>query len=221
MKVSFSDETKDDFKRHRNFLKEKGKSDGHKYQKYELDGIYKSLRKNISKGLKDTKEHKDSIFPKEFEYSNDQYKMYVDKKSHHIVFYKVITPKNGTPYIKIDKLVHSNDLKKELSRKGIKPIEDADSSLLDALEEVYNEDKVNQKEEPEDKGKEEEVYDKETGKKVKRIVYTGPKGGRFYKSDNGEKVYIDEQKTFKSLSSLLLESKMISLNQYIKNRKVL
>ena len=30
MKVSFSDETKDDFKRHRNFLKEKGKSDGHK-----------------------------------------------------------------------------------------------------------------------------------------------------------------------------------------------
>ena len=112
-------------------------------------------------------------------------------------------------------------MKKELSRKGIKPIEDADNSLLDDLEEVYNEDKVNQKEEPEDKGKEEEVYDEETGKKVKRIVYTGPKGGRFYKGDNGEKVYIDEQRTFKSLSSLLLESKMISLNQYIKNRKVL
>ena len=216
MEVSFSGKTKEDFRKYNDFIRRKKKSDGHKYQKYELDGIYKSLRKNISKGLKDTKEHKDSIFPKEFEYSNDQYKMYVDKKSHHIVFYKVITPKNGTPYIKIDKLVHSNDLKKELNRKGIKPIKDSDSSLLDDLEEVYNEDKVNQKEEQEDKGKEEEVYDEETGKKVKRIVYTGPKGGRFYKSDNGEKVYIDEQRIFKSLSSLLLESKMISLNQYIK-----
>ena len=71
------------------------------------------------------------------------------------------------------------------------------------------------------KGKEEEVYDKATGKKVKRIVYTGPKGGRFYKSDNGENVYVDESKTFKSLSSLLLESKIVSLSQYIKNRKVL
>ena len=81
--------------------------------------------------------------------------------------------------------------------------------------------KKKEKEEPEDKGKEEEVYDEETGKTVKQIVYTGPKGGRFYKSDNGENVYVDESKTFKSLSSLLLESKRVSLSQYIKDRKVL
>ena len=39
-------------------------------------------------------------------------------------------------------------------------------------------------------GKEEEVEDPETGKKVKKIVFTGPRGGRFYKSDKGNKVYI-------------------------------
>ena len=37
--------------------------------------------------------HLDSIFPDEFEYSSKTHKMYIDKKSHHIVFYKVITPK--------------------------------------------------------------------------------------------------------------------------------
>ena len=107
------------------------------------------------------------------------------------------------------------------------PIENVTFSAVAGICEIsnfntgeYNEDKVNQKEEQEDKGKEEEVYDEETGKKVKRIVYTGPKGGRFYKSDNGEKVYIDEKRTFKSLSSLLLESKIVSLSQYIK-REVL
>ena len=44
--------------------------------------------------------------------------------------------------------------------------------------------------------KEEEVVDKETGKKVKRKVYTGPKGGRYYYPDGSprtpeHKVYVE------------------------------
>ena len=68
-----------------------------------------------------------------------------------------------------------------------------------------------------EEGKEEGVYDEETGKKIKRIVFTGPKGGRYYKTDNGEKVYIDENRV-KGLGMILLESKMISLTQYIKEK---
>ena len=243
MKVSFSGKTKEDFRKYNDFIRRKKKSDGHKYQKYELDKIQKSFKGNIVKGLEGTKFHRDSIFPKEFEYNSKDFKMYVDKKSHHIVFYSVVS-KGGDSRIIVDKCIHSKELKKELDKKGIKPLEDSDPQLLLDYISIEREDKVNdetltdeerdeynkkekelesriESQKKEDKGKEEEVYDEETGKKVKRIVYTGPKGGRFYKSDNGEKVYIDEQRTFKSLSSLLLESKMISLNQYIKNRKVL
>ena len=243
MKVSFSGKTKEDFRKYNDFIRRKKKSDGHKYQKYELDKIQKSFKGNIVKGLERTKFHRDSIFPKEFEYNSKDFKMYVDKKSHHIVFYSVVS-KGGDSRIIVDKCIHSKELKKELDKKGIKPLEDSDPQLLLDYISIEREDKVNdetltdeerdeynkkekelesriESQKKEDKGKEEEVYDEETGKKVKRIVYTGPKGGRFYKSDNGEKVYIDEQRTFKSLSSLLLESKMISLNQYIKNRKVL
>ncbi len=238
MEVSFSGKTKEDFRKYNDFIRRKKKSDGHKYQKYELDKIQKSFKGNIVKGLEGTKFHRDSIFPKEFEYNSKDFKMYVDKKSHHIVFYSVVS-KGGDSRIIVDKCIHSKELKKELDKKGIKPLEDSDPQLLLDYITIEREDKVNdetltdeerdeynkkekelesriESQKKEDKGKEEEVYDEETGKKVKRIVYTGPKGGRFYKSDNGEKVYIDEQRTFKSLSSLLLESKMISLNQYIK-----
>ena len=62
MKVIYSKDTKDDFKKHRDFLRRKKKSDGNKYQKYELDGISDFLKKNISKSLEDKKSHSDSIF---------------------------------------------------------------------------------------------------------------------------------------------------------------
>lgn len=106
MKVRFSEKTKEDFRKHREYLRRTGKPDGHKYQNYELDGISKSLRKNISKGLESTDEHKDSIYPKEFEYNAKDYKMYVDKKSHHIVFYKIEHTKSGKEIIQIDKCIH-------------------------------------------------------------------------------------------------------------------
>lgn len=172
--------------------------------------------------------------------------MSINKEKHRVIFYKIVKNESGEETVVIHDCPHSKELKKELDKKGIKPLEDSDPQLLLDYITVEREDKVNDetltdeereeynKKEKElesriesqkdkdskDNGKEEEVYDEETGKKVKRIVYTGPKGGRFYKSDNGEKVYIDEKRTFKSLSSLLLESKIVSLSQYIK-REVL
>lgn len=219
MKIRYSKETENDFKKHRDYLKRKGKSDGHKYQNYELNGISKSLKNNISKGIENTKEHKKSIYPKEFKYNFEDYNMYVDKKSHHIVFYKIERNKKGEEFIQIEKCIHSTELRKILKEKGIRPLKGADSSLLNDIEEVYKEDEVNLRDDSEDseEGKEEGVYDEETGKKIKRIVFTGPKGGRYYKTDNGEKVYIDENRV-KGLGMILLESKMISLTQYIKEK---
>lgn len=218
MRIKFSPKTDDDFRKHRDYLRRVGKSDGHKYQSYELDNISKSLKKNITGGLKNTKGHKDSIYPKEFEYSAEEYKMYVDKKSHHIIFYKIEHTKSGKDIIQIDKCIHSTELQKELDKKGIKPLEDADPSLLKDMEEVKKEDEIASKDDSDDeeRGKEEEVYDEETGRKVKRVVYTGPKGGRYYKTDKGEKVYVDENKSHKSLKQTLIESKIISLFEYIK-----
>ena len=218
MRVKFSGKTSDDFKRHREYLIRNGKSDGHKFQKYELDRISKALKRNISKGLEDKMEHKDSIFPKEngFEYNVEDYKMYVDKKSHHVVFYKIEYDSKNRRFIEIDKCIHSTELKRELERKGIEPLKDADTSLLDDLNEIYKEDEINLKDDSDDdRGKEEEVYDEETGKKVKRIVYTGPQGGRYYKGNKGEKIYIKENMAKKSLKDVLLESKMTSLSEYM------
>ena len=222
MKIKYSKSTQEDFRKHRDYLTRTGKSDGHKYQKYELDGISKSLKSNISKGLTDIKEHKDSIFPKEFEYHSDSHKMYVDKKSHHIVFYKVITPKKGDPYISVEKCIHSTELKKELKERGIKPLKDCDKSLLDDLETVYREDDVKSKEDSDEESKEtkEEITDPETGKKIKKVKHTGPRGGHYYINDKGEHIYPEEWnesiKNMKSVKSYITESKMVSLIDYLK-----
>ena len=67
MKVKFTKDTKHDFKKHREYLINQGKSDGHGYQKYELDSINNSLKKHIKDNIekkKNDKDHKDSIFPK-------------------------------------------------------------------------------------------------------------------------------------------------------------
>lgn len=222
MKIKYSKSTQEDFRKHRDYLTRTGKSDGHKYQKYELDGISKSLKSNISKGLTDIKEHKDSIFPKEFEYHSDSHKMYVDKKSHHIVFYKVITPKKGEPYISVEKCIHSTELKKELEERGIKPLKDCDKSLLDDLETVYREDDVKSKEDSDEESKEtkEEITDPETGKKIKKVKHTGPRGGHYYINDKGEHIYPEEWnesiKNMKSVKSYITESKMVSLIDYLK-----
>lgn len=242
MKVVFSKIAREelkDYKKHLLELKKKGKLPSY----VEIPKSFNELHELIKTDLKEEQNHNDSIYPKDCEFGKN-YKIGIEKKKHYISFYKIIKDGDGNPQISIERCLHSTKLKKELDRKGIKPKENADPYVLLDLLEIEREDEVAKLEDDkdslpeelqkefderekelesriesqkkEDKGKEEEIYDEETGKKVKRIVYTGPKGGRFYKSDNGEKVYIDEQKIFKSLSSLLLESKMISLNQYIK-----
>ena len=218
MKVIFTSKTKEDFRKHNDYVRKQKKSDGHKYQSYELKGINKSFKKNLKENLEKIKEPKDSIFPKEFEYSSDSHKMYVDKKSHYVVFYKVITPKKGEPYLSIEKNIHSTELKKELEEKGVKPLKDCDKSLLDVLETVYKEDDVKLRDDSEDeKETQEEVTDPDTGKKIKKVKHVGERGGKYYIDDNGNKVYPEEwNESIIDLKTKILESKIVSLVDYLK-----
>lgn len=221
MKVIFTSETKEDFRKHNDYVRKQKKSDGHKYQSYELKGINKSFKKNLRENLEKIKEPKDSIFPKEFEYSSDSHKMYVDKKSHYVVFYTVETTKSGEKIMKVRRNIHSTELKKELEERGIKPLKDCDKSLLDDLETVYREDDVKSKDDSEDeKETKEEVTDPETGKKIKKVKHTGPRGGHYYINDKGEHIYPEEWnesiKNMKSVKTYITESKMVSLVDYLK-----
>ena len=154
MKVKFSNETKNDFGRYKEHLQELKKSDTSKYRHINPEESKKKLKNNIGGSIGKKDDHSDSIFPKEFDYSSDSHKMYVDKKSHHVVFYKVITPKKGEPYISIEKCIHSTELRKELEEKGIKPLKNCDKSLLDDLETVYKEDDVKLRDDSEDEKEE-------------------------------------------------------------------
>ena len=221
MKVIFTSETKEDFRKHNDYVRKQKKSDGHKYQSYELKGINKSFKKNLGENLGKIKEPKDSIFPKEYEYSSDSHKMYVDKKSHYVVFYTVETTKSGEKIMKVRRNIHSTELKRELEEKGIKPLKDCDKSLLDDLETVYKEDDVKSRDDSEDeKETKEEVTDPETGKKIKKVKHTGPRGGHYYINDKGEHIYPEEWnesiKNMKSVKTYIIESKMVSLVDYLK-----
>lgn len=221
MKVIFTSETKEDFRKHNDYVRRLKKSDGHKYQSYELKGINKSFKKNLKDNLEKIKTPKDSIFPKEFEYSSDSHKMYVDKRSHYVVFYTVETTKNGDKIMKVRKNIHSTELKKELEEKDIKPLKNCDQSLLDDLESVYKEDDVKLKDDSEDeKETQEEVTDPDTGKKIQKVKHTGPRVGHYYINDKGEHVYPEEWnesiKNMKSVKSYINESKMVSLLGYLK-----
>ena len=214
MEVIFTKNIHNDFQRHRDYLRRTGKSDGHNFQKYELDEIGKSLKKNIKNGVGNQKEHKKSIFPKKFEYNYDTHKMYIDKKSHHVVFYTIKKTKNGD-VVKIEKCIHSVELKKELDKRGIKPLKSGDKSLLDDLETIYKEDDINLREENE--GKKEEVIDPKTGKKTKKVKHTGPRGGHYYINDKGEHIYPEEwNESLKNVKSFIKESKMVSLIDFLK-----
>ena len=223
MKVTFSKETKGDFDKHRDYLRRTTKSDGHKYQKYELDSINNSLKKHIKDNIekkKNDKDHKDSIFPKEFEYSKDKYKMTIDKKSHHVIFYKITTPKKGEPYISVEKCIHSTELKKELEDRDIKPLKGADKSLLSDLEQIYKEDDVKNKEEYED---EETIEKEDTDDEGNPRQYkTGPNGGKYYRVKKDGKwgpwnsLTNENTNIFKSLKLIINESKIRSLKSYLK-----
>lgn len=57
MKVIFTSETKEDFRKHNDYVRKQEKSDGHKYQSYELKGINKSFKKNLGENLEKIKEY--------------------------------------------------------------------------------------------------------------------------------------------------------------------
>lgn len=224
MKVTFTNDTKEDFRKHREYVRKQRKSDGHKYQSYELDGISNSFKKNLREKVGEQKEHIDSIFPNEFEYNSNSHKMYVDKKSHHVVFYKIINPKKGEPYISVEKCIHSTELKKELDKKGIKPLKNCDKSLLKDLEKIYNEDNVASKD---DSDEEIEKEDKDKQRNPRQHK-TGPEGGRYYRvKTNGRwgswNSATNENKIFKGLPIFILEalesSEMNSIREYIKRKK--
>ena len=216
MEVKFTRKTDKDFRKHRDYVRRQKKSDGHSYQTYELDSISKSFKKNLRENIGEQKEHKDSIFPKEFEYHSDSHKMYVDKKSHHIVFYKVITPKKGEPYISVEKCIHSTELKKELEERSIEPLKDCDKSLLDDLETVYKEDDVKTKDDSD-----EELEEDTDNEGNPRQHKTGPQGGKYYrvKIDGKWGPWNSEtNESFKSIQNLLTESNIISLSSYLNER---
>ena len=216
MEVKFTRKTDKDFRKHRDYVRRQKKSDRHSYQTYELDSISKSFKKNLRENIGEQKEHKDSIFPKEFEYHSDSHKMYVDKKSHHIVFYKVITPKKGEPYISVEKCIHSTELKKELEERSIEPLKDCDKSLLDDLETVYKEDDVKTKDDSD-----EELEEDTDNEGNPRQHKTGPQGGKYYrvKIDGKWGPWNSEtNESFKSIQNLLTESNIISLSSYLNER---
>ena len=243
MKVKFSPDTKDDFRNYKEYLKKLKDSDSNRYHHISPEESKKKLRGSISSSIGNKNDHFDSIFPEYFDYGCDSHKMFIDKKSHHVVFYKVVTPKKkgSEPYISIEKCIHSTELKKELDKNGIEPLEDSDPKLLLDYITVEKEDKVNnetltdeEREEykkKEDKLKErisnkskenkkEEVIDPETGKKIKKVKHTGPRGGHYYINDKGEHIYPEEWnesiKNMKSVKTYIIESKMVSLVDYLK-----
>lgn len=210
MKVKFSPNTKDDFGNYKEYLQELKKSDSDKYYHINPGEEKKNLRNSIGNSIGNKDNHSDSIFPKEFRYGSESHKMYVDKKRHHVVFYKIINPKKGKPYISIEKCIHSTDLSKELEKKDIKPLENCDPELLLDFLTIEKEDKVNNEtitdEERDEYNKRKvelekiidsknkkdsnEKYDSESDEIEKedkdengnpRQYKTGPKGGKYYR----------------------------------------
>lgn len=209
------------------------------FSESKIDKLVTEFENRLRSNIEKRNEHISSIFPMKSKYGKG-YKMYVDVQKHRVIFYKEDKDENDNDIIRIHECPHSSELIKYLNKKKIKPIDDADPELLLNFLTVEKEDKVNNEtitdEEREEynkrreelerrisekkksskentEGKEEDVEDPETGKKVKRIVYTGPKGGRYYKTDNGEKVYIDE--SLKCLSSFINESSIVSLKDFL------
>ena len=238
MKVKFSPDTRDDFRNYKDHLQDLKKSNVDKYRHVKPEEEKKKLRDNIGSSIGNKDDHSDSIFPKEFDYSSDSHKMYIDKKSHHVIFYKVVKTKKGEPYISIEKCIHSKELRKELEKKEIEPLEDSDPKLLLDYIRIEKEDKVNDEtltddEREEYKKKEEELKERISNKSKgiekedkdehgnPRQHKIGPQGGRYYRVKidgkwgpwNSE---TNENKNMKSVKSYITESKMVSLIDYLK-----
>ena len=237
MDIELSDNAKKEIVNYSKYLAKTTKFDKEKIQELTTK-FEEQLKKNINSS---DNEHSDSIFPRKTKFGKG-YKMCVDKSKHRVIFYKIDKDENGKEVARIHECPHSTELKKELDKKGIKPLEDSDPKLLLDYITVEKEDKVNnetltdeereeykKKEEKlkerisnklKEKRKEEEVTDPETGKKIKKVKHTGPRGGHYYINDKGEHIYPEEWnesiKNMKSVKTYITESKMVSLVDYLK-----
>ena len=236
MDIELSDNAKKEIVNYSKYLAKTTKFDKEKIQELTTK-FEEQLKKNINSS---DNEHSDSIFPRKTKFGKG-YKMCVDKSKHRVIFYKIDKDENGKEVARIHECPHSTELKKELDKKGIKPLEDSDPKLLLDYITVEKEDKVNKEtltdeereeyKKKEDKLKErisnkskenkkEEVTDPETGKKIKKVKHTGPRGGHYYINDKGEHIYPEEWnesiKNMKSVKTYITESKMVSLVDYLK-----
>ena len=235
MDIELSDNAKKEIVNYSKYLAKTTKFDKEKIQELTTK-FEEQLKKNINSS---DNEHSDSIFPRKTKFGKG-YKMCVDKSKHRVIFYKIDKDENGKEVARIHECPHSTELKKELDKKGIKPLEDSDPKLLLDYITVEKEDKVNNEtltdEEREEykkkedklkerisnksKEKKEEVIDPETGKKIKKVKHTGPRGGHYYINDKGEHIYPEEWnesiKNMKSVKTYIIESEMVSLVDYLK-----
>ena len=236
MDIELSDNAKKEIVNYSKYLAKTTKFDKEKIQELTTK-FEEQLKKNINSS---DNEHSDSIFPRKTKFGKG-YKMCVDKSKHRVIFYKIDKDENGKEVARIHECPHSTELKKELDKKGIEPLEDSDPKLLLDYITVEKEDKVNNEtltdeerkeyKKKEDKLKErisnkskenrkEEVTDPETGKKIKKVKHTGPRGGHYYINDKGENIYPEEWnesiKNMKSVKTYIIESKMVSLVDYLK-----
>ena len=152
------------------------------------------------------KEHIDSIFPKEYEYSYREFKMLVDKTHHYVLFYRVEKNSNGEEILKVHKCIHSSELRKDLQERGIEPRKGCNQSLLKDLESVYKEDDIRDEKEKElEKDSDKEVQTKE-----------GPRGGVYFRTIDPETHHIG---VWRSIKEHLQRSLMMKdLGSYIKER---
>lgn len=233
MNIEFSDNAKKEIINYSKYLAKTTKFDKEKIQELTTK-FEEQLKKNINSS---DNEHSDSIFPRKTKFGKG-YKMCVDKSKHRVIFYKIDKDENGKEVARIHECPHSTDLKKELDKKGIEPLEDSDPKLLLDYITIEKEDKVNDEtltdEEREEYKKKEEELKERISNKSKGIEKedkdehgnprqhkTGPQGGRYYRVKidgkwgpwNSE---TNENKNMKSVKSYITESKMVSLIDYLK-----
>lgn len=238
MNIELSDNAKKEIVNYAKYLAKTTKFDKEKIQELTTK-FEEQLKKNINSS---DNEHSDSIFPRKTKFGKG-YKMCVDKSKHRVIFYKIDKDENGKEVARIHECPHSTDLKKELDKKGIEPLEDSDPKLLLDYITIEKEDKVNnetitdkerdeynrRKEELEDlisqkkqKGDSDEELEEDTDKEGNlRQHKTGPEGGKYYrvKKDGKWGPWNSEaSESLKDIKDLIIELNIISLSSYLNER---
>lgn len=231
MEIELSDSAKKEIVKYSKYLAKTTKFDRDKIQDLTTK-FEEQLKKNINSSKN---EHSDSIFPQKTKYGKG-YKMCVDKSKHRVIFYKIDKDENGEEIARIHECPHSTELRKELEKKDIKPLEDSDPKLLLDYITIEKEDKVKDEtltdeEREEYKKKEEELKERisNNSKGIEkedkdehgnpRQHKTGPRGGKYYRVKiNGEwgPWNSDTNENIRNVKTYIIESKMVSLVDYLK-----